>query len=369
MSPNPATNFKLPAAQLSAIFEYLTEEGYQNIGPQLRDGAIMLEVMDSTSSLPTGVHESQGKGTYTLDQTTDNSYFQYTVGPQSFKKYLYPPRRKLWGATKDGGTFCVEEEVQKPPKMAFWGIRGCDIAAIKILDRIFLEGAYVNEWYQQAREDLFILAVGCTTPSANCFCTTSGAGPTPQENFDISLTEIIPGELFVMRCGSDKGAKLATSLNLKKATKADVAKDEELMEAAAGKMPKRFDPQEAATLLKENLEHLQWDDVAKRCLACANCTMVCPTCFCSATEDVTDLTGDHSERWLRWDSCFNADFSYIHGGKIRHSIKSRYRQWMTHKLSSWYDQFGTSGCVGCGRCTTWCPVGIDLTEELLALKS
>jgi Fe-S oxidoreductase len=95
--------------------------------------------------------------------------------------------------------------------------------------------------------------------------------------------------------------------------------------------------------------------------------MVCPTCFCTSVEETNDLTGTESSRSRRWDSCFTMDFSYIHGGSVRNSPKSRYRQWMTHKLSTWVDQFGTSGCVGCGRCITWCPVGIDITEEVRAI--
>ncbi len=96
---------------------------------------------------------------------------------------------------------------------------------------------------------------------------------------------------------------------------------------------------------------------------------MCPTCFCTDTEDVTDLTGDHAERWRRWDSCFSLDFSFVHGGTIRSSTRSRYRQWLTHKLGTWWAQFGESGCVGCGRCIAWCPVGIDLTEEVAALET
>lgn len=95
--------------------------------------------------------------------------------------------------------------------------------------------------------------------------------------------------------------------------------------------------------------------------------MVCPTCFCTGVEDVTALAGDVTERVRKWDSCFTADFSYQHGGVVRESTKSRYRQWLTHKLSSWVDQFGSSGCVGCGRCITWCPTGIDLTAEVAAI--
>ena len=105
-----------------------------------------------------------------------------------------------------------------------------------------------------------------------------------------------------------------------------------------------------------------------RCLACANCTMVCPTCFCNSVQDVTDLSVQESSRVRSWDSCFNPDFAQVHGGNYRSSVKGRYRQWLTHKFSSWFDQFDVSGCVGCGRCITWCPVGIDVTEEIAAIR-
>ena len=126
---------------------------------------------------------------------------------------------------------------------------------------------------------------------------------------------------------------------------------------------------DVAMLLRRNLEHRAWSRVAERCLGCANCTMVCPTCFCATVEDTTDLSGAIAERRRKWDSCFTCEFSSIHGGSIRRSGAARYRQWMTHKLSSWWQQFETSGCVGCGRCIVWCPVGIDITEEAHAIAA
>ena len=133
-------------------------------------------------------------------------------------------------------------------------------------------------------------------------------------------------------------------------------------------MGRELDTTDIRELLYRNYEHPRWDEVAERCLACGNCTMVCPTCFCTTVEDVTDLAGEHVERHQRWDSCFTIDYSHIHGGAVRGSTRSRYRQWMTHKLATWIDQFGSSGCVGCGRCITWCPVGIDITEEARAIR-
>ncbi len=129
-----------------------------------------------------------------------------------------------------------------------------------------------------------------------------------------------------------------------------------------------MDTENLRDLLLSNLEHPRWDDVAQRCLSCTNCTMVCPTCFCASVSEVSDLTGDQVQRVRQWESCFNIDFSYTAGGTVRGDTRSRYRQWLTHKLASWHDQFETSGCVGCGRCITWCPVGIDLTEEVAAIR-
>ena len=97
--------------------------------------------------------------------------------------------------------------------------------------------------------------------------------------------------------------------------------------------------------------------------------MVVPHAHVSTIEDVPDLSMENADRVRRWDSCFTDDFSYIHGGNMRPSVSSRYRHWITHKLSTWYDQFGTSGCVGCGRCITWCPPGIDITEEVRAIRA
>ena len=121
----------------------------------------------------------------------------------------------------------------------------------------------------------------------------------------------------------------------------------------------------ARKLLLRNLEHPRWDEVAARCLTCANCTMVCPTCFCTTVEDVHRPRRATRRARAPLGFLLHAwNFPTLHGGSVRGSAKSRYRQWMTHKLATWIDQFGTSGCVGCGRCITWCPVGIDITEEV-----
>jgi ferredoxin len=184
------------------------------------------------------------------------------------------------------------------------------------------------------------------------------------------LTEILDGEhRFLAVAASDRGAELLAAVAHRPAHADDEAAAAHVTATATAHMGRTIDTDGLPELLAGTLEHPRWDDVAARCLACANCTLVCPTCFCTDTEDVTDLTGDHAERWRRWDSCFSLEFSYVHGGTVRTSTRARYRQWLTHKLGTWWDQFGTSGCVGCGRCIAWCPVGIDLTAEVAALRA
>jgi Fe-S-cluster-containing hydrogenase component 2 len=142
-----------------------------------------------------------------------------------------------------------------------------------------------------------------------------------------------------------------------------------MIESNAKSMRRSMHTEGIKELLYSSYDSEHWNRVAERCLSCTNCTMVCPTCFCSNVEDITDLKGGYTERWRVWDSCFTNDFTYIHGNpSIRSSTASKYRHWIVHKLASWIDQFGTSGCVGCGRCITWCPVGIDITEEIASLR-
>ncbi|TAK66075.1 MAG: sulfite reductase subunit A, partial [Bacteroidetes bacterium] len=255
-------------------------------------------------------------------------------------------------------------------KYAFLGVRSCELHALSIQDKIFCTGEYTDPHYDAIRNRLFIIAVNCTQAGGTCFCSSMNTGPKATSGFDLALTEVVNnGEhYFIVETGSEQGREVVNELSLPHAEKKSVEEATRRVQEAAGTMGRTLDTLNLKQVLQENFEHPRWDEVARRCLTCANCTMVCPTCFCSTVEDVTDLTGEHAERWRKWDSCFTMDFSYIHGGSIRPSVKARYRQWMTHKLANWIDQFGTSGCVGCGRCITWCPVGIDMTEEVRAIQ-
>ncbi len=373
MLPSPHVDDQLVFQhdQFPHLLAALQERGYHVIGPTVRDRTIVYDTITSVADLPVGYTDEQEAGTYRLKKRADEALFGYAVGPHSWKKFLHPPVIRLWQAKRTEHGFQTIAEDHTSPKYAFIGVRSCELHAIAIQDRVFLQTPSPDPVYQARKKDLFVVAVNCGQAGGTCFCTSMQTGPKATFGYDLALTEILDAtsHYFIVHIGTEPGAEVLSALAYQQAGPADLDKAEQVVTNTAQQMGRQMDvsPIEIKNLLARNLEHPRWNDVAKRCLTCTNCTMVCPTCFCTTVEDTTDLTGEQAERVRSWDSCFTMDFSYIHGGSIRASAKSRYRQWMTHKLSTWYDQFDTSGCVGCGRCITWCPVGIDITEEVHAI--
>jgi formate hydrogenlyase subunit 6/NADH:ubiquinone oxidoreductase subunit I len=361
----------LKANHLGTLILVLLRRGYEVVGPTVRDGAIVYDRIGSPEELPVGWTDEQEPGHYRLAPRADRAFFGYTVGPQSWKKYLHPADVRLCSAERRGKTFQIlNHEARSNPPFAFLGVRACELAAIAVQDRVLLQDKFCDLTYERRTTGKFIVAVQCTRAAATCFCASMGSGPRVTGGFDLALTELVgpKGHRFLVESGSEHGAEVLAEVEVSPASEEDLQQMEVGVRKATNQQTRRIDTNGIKDLLYQSFEHPRWDNVAQRCLACANCTMVCPTCFCTTVEDVSDVTGDHAERWRRWDSCFTLSFSYIHGGSIRASAKARYRQWMTHKLASWIDQFGTSGCVGCGRCITWCPVGIDITEEARAIR-
>ena len=359
------------ADQLGELLQLVLLSGYELIGPTERGGAIVYEPIRSVQELPQGWSDEQEPGRYRLTRDSQPEFFGYAVGPQSWKKYLYPADVQLLCSKREGAAFRIlNNEDQTRPPYAFLGVRGCELAAIATQDRVLLDGRFRDPTYQARRQHVLIVAVQCTRAAATCFCAAMGTGPQVRDGFDLLLTELIGarGHRFLVKAGSAQGAQLLARLQTRAADEDSVQEAENALSAAKAQQVRSIDVTRTKDLLYANFEHPRWDNVATRCMACANCTMVCPTCFCTTVEDLSDLTVGHAERWRRWDSCFTLNFSYIHGGCVRESIKARYRQWLTHKFASWIDQFGSSGCVGCGRCITWCPAGIDVTEEIRAIR-
>ncbi|MGB9164688.1 MAG: 4Fe-4S dicluster domain-containing protein [Rhodomicrobium sp.] len=355
---------------LQALIGALATRGYKVLGPTVRDGAIVYDEIEGVADLPAGWTDGQDAGRYRLERREDDALFGFAHGPQSWKRYLHPPMQTLWTAKRNGDGLKIVPPDPPTQKFAFIGARSCELHAIAVQDKVFQDGPFVDTAYAARRRGAFIVAVNCAEAGGTCFCVSMKTGPKAETGFDLALTEILSenSHTFLIEAGSEPGAELLAQLPKRPATSDDLTAAKAVVERTASRMGRSLQTEGIKALLQNNPNHPRWEDAAKRCLSCGNCTMVCPTCFCTTVDDHSDLTGASATRVRKWDSCFTLDFSYIHGGAVRQSGSARYRQWMTHKLASWYDQFGTSGCVGCGRCITWCPTGIDITEEAAAMR-
>jgi sulfhydrogenase subunit beta (sulfur reductase) len=357
--------------QLDALLGALRGRGYTVIGPTVRSESLVYDELRSAADLPAGWVDEQEGGTFRLRRGDDDALFAHTVGHDSLKRFLFPPHLSIWRARRGADGGLEVEEPAPPPRYAFLGVRSCDLHAVAIQDRVFMGDRYVDADYEARRRDAFFVAVNCGRAGGTCFCTSMGTGPRVERGYDLALTELLDGggHRFVVEVGSDRGADVLAELDHRAAGEEEARAPDAAAARAAASMGRTLDVSDIRDLLQANAEHPRWDEVADRCLSCGNCTLVCPTCFCSTVEDTTDLSGGETEHARLWDSCFTLGHSYVHGGSVRQTGRSRYRQWMTHKLSTWIDQFGTSGCVGCGRCITWCPVAIDITEETAAIRA
>jgi formate hydrogenlyase subunit 6/NADH:ubiquinone oxidoreductase subunit I len=356
--------------ELNNLFNILAELEYKLIGPQVKDYTIILGPIDCIADLPKGVTSQEKPGRYTLLPNGKENYFDVTSGPHSWKKYFFPPQSELMVLKQDpypSPTWSIAEAGGDTPLLALIGVRSCDLAGIQIQDRVFLEGERCDPIYRDRREGSFILVANCTAPCDTCFCTSMGTGPKATGGFDLALTEV--EDHFLMEIGSPTGEEVMGKLDWQAVSKTITKAAESALEAAEKKITLNLPhPERLESELLGNLDHPQWDDVASRCLSCGSCTQVCPTCFCWDAVDKTSLPGDTVIRERLWDSCFNPDYSYVAHGNTRPNTRARYRQWLSHKFASWYEQFGSSGCVGCGRCITWCPAEINHLEEIATIR-
>ena len=360
---------------LQQLIDVLGARGYSVVGPTVRDGAIVPGPVRTVDDLPRGWGDEQDAAHYRLRRRDDDAVFGFAAGAQSPKQVFFPASELFWRGRRTGEEFVVNEQGPEADgdglgPYALLGVRSCDLHALAIHDVVLLGRNHVDVRYAARRAGTFVVAATCGAPSGTCFCASMGTGPRPDAGYDLALTELLDDgpHRFLVEVGTPAGAEVLDEVESAEALPVDVQGADDVAAWSTAHMGRTLDTDGLKDVLYANAENPRWDDVASRCLACTNCTLVCPTCFCTSVEDVADLTGDVAERRRVWDSCFTEDFSYIHGGSIRPEIRSRYRQWMTHKLAAWVDQFGTSGCVGCGRCITWCPAAIDITAEAAALR-
>jgi ferredoxin len=361
-----------PDAGLDTLVRALVVDGYRVVGPRVRDGVIVYDEVERGADLPTGVAVQQSAGRWRLSTDDRPTRFGWTPGADSWKRFAFPAHQELLRVRRVDGSFTSTRPPAPDRPLALLGARDCEIKALDVLDRVLLDPEHPDPRYAERRADTFVVAVTCGEPSATCWCTSMEGGPQPRAGYDIRLTEVVDGgHRLIADAGTDRGRSLLDRISTTVATEADHTAAEAVAASATSSMPARLPGADIPSLLA-GMHHPHWDVVAARCLSCANCTMVCPTCFCSTLSDTAALGADHAAgdetvRVQEWASCFQLDHSNLAGRPVRATTMSRYRQWLTHKLQTWPEQFGTMGCVGCGRCTTWCPAGIDLVEEAAVL--
>ncbi len=351
---------------LNALLKSIRAAGFEPVGPRVRNDAIAYEPLEALEQLPKGYITEQAPGHFRLIRDDGAGYFDFIPGAQSWKQFLFPPRVELLKLKKTPQGWNPIVDLSDPVPMAFIGVRACELAAIQMHDRVFLRADYSDPIYRARRSKVLVVAVNCLHPAGTCFCASMSSGPRADEGFDLCLTEL--DDIFLLAVGSELGRSVVIDLPTEPASAFSLATADRALAQAAKQARSEVDPSQCETAILRNLDHPQWDDVASRCLSCGNCTLVCPTCFCWDVEDRTDLLGTQTTRERIWDSCFNPGYSSQAGGNTRPTIKSRYRQWLSHKFSTWKQQFGALGCVGCGRCVTWCPAAIDTRSEVAAMQ-
>lgn len=351
----------LPSSKLNDLITLLIKQGYECIGPQAREGYIQYDSLSDAKQLPWGISDKHAPGLYELTSTDKTQAFAWANSPSSIKPFLFKPQESIWRIQRNtAGKICFEPVIEYQLQ-ALIGVRPCDITAMLVQDRVFLSNP-VEPRYAARRKSLFIVVVNCNTPSANCFCIAAGYDVAAKQQFDIAMTEIADG--FVVESGSDKGTALIEKLQLAAASSAQIeTANARLAQARALQTKKLSTLTDDATLL----DHPHWQNIANRCVGCGTCTQVCPTCFCH--KQSSQETAEGYEQTREWDSCFAENHSFVNGAPLRKDTKSRYQQWLMHKFVYWKDQFDQNGCVGCGRCISWCPAGIDVTEEVKQLTS
>ncbi|HET7494788.1 MAG TPA: 4Fe-4S dicluster domain-containing protein [Candidatus Limnocylindrales bacterium] len=361
----PSRQAFLPRDGLGRLFTALQADGREVIGPTVRDGAIVYEPLDDATALPYGVAARSEPGRYRLETGDPERAFDYGVGLTPWKRVTFPPVVPLT-TTVDDEPGLVQAVVPHRRAVALIGVRACELAAIATQDRVLRAGPAGDVDHAARQSGTLVVAVECAAALSTCFCTSMGTGPEVEDGADIVLSEVDGG--FTVRARTPDGERVVDGLSLPAAGDEPVAQATAQVAAVRAAIGDPLPTDGLADRLRANPDHPRWAEVAERCLACTNCTLVCPTCFCTSVTVASDLDGVAASTERTWDSCFTLGFGRIAGdANFRPKVADRYRQWLTHKFSTWWDQFGSSGCVGCGRCITWCPVGIDVREELLAI--
>ena len=341
--------------ELELLMRFLQREfnGAKLYGYKLQNGNVVFGELASVSDLPLGVVDEQKPGYYRLLQG-----FRFRHCMDSPKRFLLPPEHLLVTISSSYDVIKVEDDVE--PVILF-GIKPCDLKAIEILDRIIYGR---NPVYTKRRDSVKAVVVEeCLEPGETCFCAAVNSGPTASRGFDIAYARLRQ-DLFIFRYGSPLGEKILSRIGLREASEEHVKKYLELVDKARALMMARIPPiKDIGELLRKRASDKKfWEDESMNCVGCGNCNYVCPTCFCIEIDDRVE--GNVSRRVAIWAGCRTYTYGLVAGGHFRRDLYTRYRHFILHKFVFYPIQVGDVGCVGCGRCITWCPMGIDMRDTL-----
>ncbi len=262
-------------------------------------------------------------------------------------------------------------ELKDEPKVVV-GLKGCDLAAIKIWDNVFRDDEdYKDPFYIAARENTLLVGADCTAVGENCFCNLLGNNPYPREGeYDLSLAPVDGG--FVLFVGSDRGRGAIDGLQLSEASQEQLRAVEKRRNEIAQKLKEQnreFETQGTyRELVEKGHESQSWERNGRNCISCAACTYVCPTCFCFQIYDKPTDEGIF-ERFLVLDSCQYPRFSFMAGGlNPRGRLVERFKHRYNHKFFHYHWRYNMYACTGCGRCIENCMGKIDMRKTLKELE-
>jgi len=316
---------------------------YDVFAPVKKDGAICFEPLSSAEDV----------------------VFDYPNSLKTPKEFFFPQAEVLF--TFQGAERQTDKPAANTKPQVLFGLRPCDSKALLLLDSVFDQEDYQDPYYIEKRKNMVLIGLACTNPQSTCFCTSVGGGPFDKEGLDILVTKLDDNRCYV-EILTEKGKQLiAEDSSFKTVEKPDTKQVESVKKEAEAKIPTKV----ALEGLKEKLDGIfdspLWDRIHEKCLGCAVCTYLCPTCHCFALLD--EKVSSNGQRIRNWDSCMFPIFTLeASGHNPRVSNRERMRQRIMHKFNYFVKNFGQTACVGCGRCLINCPVNMDIREIIETIK-